>query len=241
MPVVFTNTSRASLEAGIKVLVYGKAGHGKTVLCSTAPRPIIISAEAGLLSLAGHNIPVAEVNVLADLNQMYRWATTSPEASQFDTICLDSISEIAEKLLNMAKKGAKDPRQAYGLMIEEMTDTIRAFRDIKGKHVYFSAKQEWTKDDVTGITSYGPSTPGNKLSQSLPYFFDEVLCLNIAKTAEGVPFRYLQTQPDAQYNCKDRSGRLDPMEPPNLTHIFNKMMTLQPASDVALATTAPAS
>lgn len=224
MAVTFTNTNKASLEAGIKVLVYGRAGHGKTVLCSTAPRPIIISAEAGLLSLAHHNIPVAEVSSIEDVRAMYAWATQSPEAKDFDTICLDSISEIAEKLLNAEKKKFKDPRQAYGQLIEQMTDLVRGFRDLRGHHVYFSAKQERTKDEVTGVHSYVPSTPGQQLGPSLPYFFDEVFCLRIGRAADNSNFRYLQTQPDFQYDCKDRSGTLDAMEPPDLTAIFNKML-----------------
>lgn len=247
MAITFTTTRNASVNNGIKILVYGKAGHGKTTLCKTCPRPFIISAESGLLSLAGSDIPVAEIDSIQDLRSMYLWATQSPEVNNFDTICLDSLTEMAEKLLNAAKKTVKDPRQAYGQLIEEMTDLIRAFRDIKGRHIYFSAKQEFTKDDVTGVTNYGPAMPGNKLGQQLPYFFDEVFCLNIGKgvpTAAhptGEPFRYLQTAPDFQYSAKDRSGMLDPMEPPDIGHIFRKMLQHPPASPAPLApATAPA-
>lgn len=247
MAINFTTTRDASVNNGIKVLVYGKAGHGKTRLCATAPRPMIISAEAGLLSLAKFNIPVAEINCIEDLSAMYQWATTSTEAGGFDTICLDSVTEIGEKLLNAKKKTAKDPRQAYGALIEEMTDLIRAFRDLRGKHVYFSAKQEWTKDEVSGVTSYGPAMPGSKLGQQLPYFFDEVFCLQIGKgtpTAEhplGQEYRFLQTNPDFQYTAKDRSGVLDRMEMPDLSHVFNKMLTAPHTdSQQALATTGQA-
>lgn len=234
MAITFTTTNKASMANGIKCLVYGKAGHGKTTLCRTAPRPIIISNESGLLSLVDSEITVAEITTIADLRSMYLWATQSPEANNFDTFCLDSLTEMAETLLNAAKKTVKDPRQAYGQLIEEMTDLIRAFRDIKGKHIYFSAKQEWTKDDVTGVTSYGPSMPGNKLGQQLPYFFDEVFCLNIGKTPEGLTYRYLQTQPDFQYSAKDRSGRLDAIEPPDLNRVFNKMLQPREASPETL-------
>jgi hypothetical protein len=226
MAIHFTTTDEASLSNGIKVLVFGRAGHGKTVLCSTAPRPIIISAEAGLLSLAGHKIPVAEITCLEDLKSMYQWAATSAEAGNFDTICLDSLTEIAEKLLNAEKKVVKDPRQAYGALLEKMTDIVRAFRDLKGKHVYFSAQQAWVKDEVTGVTSYVPAMPGNKFGQALPYFFDEVFCLRIGKLQDGSDYRYLQTQPDFQYDCKDRSGALDAMEKPDLGHCFDKMLQL---------------
>jgi phage nucleotide-binding protein len=208
------------------MLVYGKAGMGKTTLCATAPNPIILSAEAGLLSLRGHNIPVIEIKTIDDLMEAYQWATESEEAKHFETVCLDSLSEIAEVVLNNAKRTTKDPRQAYGELIERMGTTIRSFRDLSGKHVYMSAKQESIKDDTVGTTSYGPSMPGSKLGGQLPYLFDIVLRLNIGKTAEGVEYRYLQTRPDFQSEAKDRSGALDVMEQPNLTHIINKILNL---------------
>lgn len=235
MAIHFTNTSTASLENGIKALVYGKAGMGKTTLCRTAPRPFIISVESGLLSLANSNIPAAEIQNFQDLKNMYAWATQSADVANYDTICLDSLTEIAEVCLNADKKIFKDPRQAYGALIEKMTDIVRAFRDIKGKHIYFSAKQEFVKDEVTGVTSYVPAMPGNKFGQALPYFFDEVFCLRIGTDGNGKPFRYLQTQPDFQYDCKDRSGALDPMEMPDLNYCFSKMLRPQQPSTPSLA------
>ena len=51
MALKFTTTNQAAQLHGVKALVYGPSGAGKTTLCATAPAPIIISAEAGLLSL----------------------------------------------------------------------------------------------------------------------------------------------------------------------------------------------
>lgn len=100
---------------GVKLLVYGAAGSGKTSLVRTLPSPVILSAEAGLLSLSGTDIPYIDISSMDDLKDAYEWVT-SEEAAQFKSICLDSISEIAEVVLNHEKKHAKDPRQAYGSM-----------------------------------------------------------------------------------------------------------------------------
>ena len=59
MSIKLTSTAQAAVDNGIKVLVHGPAGSGKTTLCATTGEPtVIISAEAGLLSLRGHDIPM---------------------------------------------------------------------------------------------------------------------------------------------------------------------------------------
>lgn len=226
MAIKITTAAQAAALHGVKILCYGRAGMGKTTLCATAPTPIILSAEAGLLSLRQYDIPVIEIRTIEDLQDAYQWATESAEAAPFETICLDSLSEIAEVVLSNAKRTSKDPRQAYGELIERMGATVRAFRDLSGKHVYMSAKQESIKDETAGTTSYGPSMPGSKLGGQLPYMFDEVLRLTVGRTPDGTEYRYLQTRPDFQSEAKDRSGALDAMEEPNLTTVINKILNI---------------
>lgn len=207
---------------GVKLLVYGNAGAGKTSLIPTLPNPIVLSAEAGLLSIAQADVPFIEVNSYETLMEAYRWIIESDEAKHFESIALDSISEIAEVVLNYEKKIAKDPRQAYGAMQEQMTDIIRAFRDIPGKNVYFTAKCEKATDE-TGRLLYAPSMPGNKTGQQLPYFFDEVLALRVEKDADGNAQRALMCDSDGIWLAKDRSGKLGAWEAPDLGAIIKKI------------------
>lgn len=224
MAVQVTSTDKIGREHGIKCLVYGRAGVGKTVLCSTAPRPLIISAESGLLSLAGKRVSVIEVKTLKDIEDAYTFCTNPRNAQYIDTICLDSISEIAETVLANAKRGHRaDGRQAYGKLVEDMLPMVKGFRDIRGKHVVITAKEGTTKDEITGATTFGPDTPGRELPKQLPYLFDLVMRLKINRDAEGRPYRALQTQPDFNSEAKDRSGRLDELEYPDLTNVFNKI------------------
>lgn len=207
---------------GVKVLVYGQAGAGKTSLIKTLPDPIILSAEGGLLSILDADLPYIEISDLDTLREAYAWLTGSDEAKAYQSVALDSISEIAEVVLNAEKKATKDPRQAYGAMQEQMSDIIRAFRDLPGKHVYFSAKLEKTQDEL-GRVLYSPSMPGNKTGQALPYFFDEVLALRVEKDAEGVTQRALMCDSDGLWLAKDRSGKLDMWEAPDLGAIIAKI------------------
>jgi phage nucleotide-binding protein len=208
--------------SGVKFLVYGHAGAGKTSLIPSLPSPIILSAEGGLLSIAGADLPFLEVKDMATLQEAYQWLAESAEAKPFQSVALDSISEIAEVVLNAEKKLTKDPRQAYGAMQEQMTDIIRAFRDLPGRHVYFSAKCEKSTDEQ-GRVMYAPSMPGNKTAQQLPYFFDEVFAMRVEKDESGQPVRALMTQSDGLWQAKDRSGRLDAWEMPDLGAIIRKI------------------
>jgi hypothetical protein len=65
--------------------------------------------------------------------------------------------------------------------------------------------------------------PGKTMTNGLSFFFDEVFALRIGKLGDGTTYRYLQTQPDLQYDAKDRSGRLKMVEEPDLTKVFNKI------------------
>ena len=207
---------------GVKLLVYGQAGAGKTTLTATLPQPIVLSAEGGLLSIQDADLPFIEINSMATLMEAYKWLTESAEAKEFKSVALDSISEIAEVVLNAEKKATKDPRQAYGAMQEQMADIIRAFRDLPDRHVYMSAKLEKTQDEM-GRVLYSPSMPGNKTGQALPYFFDEVLALRVEKDADGNTQRALMCDSDGLWLAKDRSGKLDTWEAPDLSAIIAKI------------------
>lgn len=219
---ISVKTTGSLAANGVKVLVYGQAGAGKTSLVKTLPDPIILSAEGGLLSIKDADLPYIEISSIEVLREAYQWLTSSDEAKAYQSVALDSISEIAEVVLNAEKKATKDSRQAYGAMQEQMADIIRAFRDLPGKHVYMSAKLEKTQDEM-GRVLYSPSMPGNKTGQALPYFFDEVLALRVEKDGEGVTQRALMCDSDGLWLAKDRSGKLDAWEAPDLGAIIAKI------------------
>lgn len=205
----------------IKVLVHGGAGSGKTRLCATTGgTPLILSVESGLMSLSGTDIDVMEIKDMDDLRKAYEFLLTD---QKYDWVCLDSISEIAEVVLSTEKKKTNDPRKAYGEMQDIMMGLMRSFRDLP-KNVYFSAKQEKAKDEVTGAFLYSPSAPGQKIGQAMPYLFDLVFAAHTWKDTEGKEHFALQTHRDAQYEAKDRSGKLDMVEPPDLGAIYKKII-----------------
>lgn len=207
---------------GVKMICYGQSGAGKTSLIPTLPNPIAISAEGGLLSIAGADVPYIDVATLADLHEAYAFLSGSTEAAQFQSVALDSISEVAEVVLNAELKANKDGRAAYGELNTKMTEIIRAFRDLPGKHVYMSAKLEKSQDEM-GRILYNPAMPGKSLTQGLPYFFDLLMALRVERDSDGNAHRALLTDSDGLWQAKDRSGKLSQWEAPDLGEIIAKI------------------
>lgn len=235
----FTTANTYTEGYGVKGLVYGPAGVGKTVLAATAPKPLVLAVEAGMLSLRKQNlerlfgvgaagitydVPAIIIRSIDDLNMAFQFCATNPSMSQIETLYLDSLTEIAEVVLNAAKRTVKDPRQAYGELIEKMETLIRGFINLRGKHVIMTSKAEPTKDELTGVVRFGPMMPGAKLGNKLPYMYDEVFRLDVFQAPNGEKYRALQTARDIQYEAKDRSGALAALEPPHLGYIFNKIL-----------------
>ena len=211
-------------DQGAKILIYGAAGAGKTTLCATAPgRKLIIDMESGLLSVRDREdvdvIQVKEAQEILEINELLR----SGEL-QYDTVCLDSVSEMSEILLNFEKARHKDPRMAYGNVQESVTNVMRAYRDLH-MHVVFVSKME--KQNVDNVMMYEPKMVGTKLGQSITYFFDEVLALRVIEDQDDdgatVKSRWLQTDVGQGYTAKDRSGKLAAFEEACLTSVINKL------------------
>ena len=83
------------------------------------------------------------------------------------------------------------------------------------------------KMNVDNVMQYEPKMVGTKLGQSITYFFDEVLALRVIEEQDDegtlVKNRWLQTDVGQGYTAKDRSGKLDGFEVPDLTSIIKKL------------------
>lgn len=214
-------------DGGVKMLVYGQAGAGKTSLIPTMPSPIVLSAEGGLLSIADSDVPYIEIANMDDLTEAYLWLLQSAEAKQYQSVALDSISEVAEVVLaNELKQtvnGKKiDGRMAYGELNTKMAELIRSFRDLPGRHVLMTAKLEKAQDEM-GRILYAPSMPGKTLTQQIPYYTDMVFAMRVERDANNVVQRGLMTQSDGLWLAKSRSRVLDAWEAPDLGAIIRKI------------------
>ena len=196
----------------LNALIYAPSGTGKTTTARTLSglNPIVISLEAGLLSLRNSRVDYVEVNPDQKISSL-RSILEEVKKSDYDTVFIDSLSEISEAFYDLAKAEFPDSRntmQRYGYTKELMVRFLKYTRDFK-KNIIYTALQKDDKDDVGRVTHL-PLLVGS-IKESAPALFDFVFALRIIEK-DGEQIRLFQTQPGDGFQAKDRSGALAPFE-----------------------------
>ena len=215
------STKQVVEDFGLKILVHGPPGAGKTRLCATTgelEHTLIIRAEGGLLSIREWDIDVVQVTSIREVYEVYEFLKKGEH--HYRWVCLDSISEIAEVVLQGEKLRSRDARRAYGEMADTVFDLLRGFRNLPF-HVVMIAKQG--REEMEGRTLFAPMLPGRQLTLNIAYLFDEVFALRVEQNSEGVLKRVLQTGKSRSYEAKDRSGKLEMYEEADLSVIRKKI------------------
>ncbi len=154
------------------------------------------------------------VDSITDLTrQAMAWAKTRPEA----------ISE---------KTGKPDTRGAYGLLAREVIGLLKHLQHAPGKTVIFVGILESLTDDMNR-TTWQPQMDGGKVGRELPGIVDQVMTLSLFDREEN-GWRHNPTSgAERRFVCrsgnpwalpaKDRSGRLEITESPDLGALLSKI------------------
>ena len=208
---------------GVKALIYGAAGTGKTPILNTAPRPVLLACETGLLSMRNSNIPTFQALDVSKIKEFFDWLEKSSEAKNFDTIGVDSSSQLAEIFLTDAKKRIKHGLQQYGEMAEESMKLFTKLYFMREKHIYLIAKEEIK--NLNGTSFRRPYWAGNVLPIEVPHQYDAILHLAKANVpgaqGEVLAFRCSQSY---DVLARDRTGQLSEFEYPDFSCIVRKAM-----------------
>jgi hypothetical protein len=173
------------------------------------------------------------------------------QMDRFRTLFIDSITVAGRSCFQWCRgqpesfserTGKPDIRGAYGLHGREMIAWLTHLQHARGRNVVFVGILDEKVDDFNRKT-FSLQIEGSKTSLELPGIVDEVLTLAEIKDQSGQPFRALvcQTMNPWGYPAKDRSGRLDLLEPPDLTRLFAKVTGAPVPSAAALPAAAPPS
>ena len=216
--------SELAQRFGVKALAYGGPGTGKTPMVNSAPRPVLCVVEPGMLSMRTSNVPAWEAYDSARIDEFFKWLFTSAEAKNFDTVGIDSISQVAEIILTDELKKNKDGRKAYGEMSRRVMEIVNALYYLPQKHIYLIGKQSVV--DENGIQRKKPYFPGQDLNVKIPHMYDEILHIGqVNMPGMPKPVVAIRTAETFDIMARDRSGRLAELEPPDLSALFAKAMS----------------
>lgn len=212
---------------GFKALAYGPPGEGKTPLIKTAPRPVMLVCEPGMLSMRdAHHVPAWEGYTPAKCKEFFDWVSKSAEAKNFDTICVDSFTQYAEIQLKDALAKHSHGLKAYGSMAETVNETAHLLYYMPQKHVYLICKE--TSIEEGGFKKRRPYFPGQDLNVKMPHLFDAILHIAKAQVPSIVqPTLAIRTLGTIDIMARIRThlpNQYSELEPPDLSALIKKAM-----------------
>lgn len=234
-------------DKSVKIAIFGEYGIGKTSLLNTLTEPTLcLDFEAGLLSVQDCKADTVKINTWDDARElvciicgadeassrMYSKAhyeqcvkkhgVSQQDFSKYKCIFIDSITVASKLCLEWSKtreeclkNGRVDSRAAYGKVAEEMLKWIHRLQHTAGLDVVIVGGIG--KKDEDG---WAPHIEGSKTSAELPGIFDEIIVMT-QKNNERI--FVCHTLNEWGYPAKDRSGKLDKIEPADLGKLINKI------------------
>jgi AAA domain len=182
--------------------------------------------------LGGFNpaLPATACYSEAHFNQVMQNGEFARLAS-YSTLFVDSLTAAARLSFAWAEqqpeattdRGRKDLRAIYGLHGRSMVAWLNQLQHARERNVCFVAVLEKNVDDFN-IATWQPQIEGGKTGRELPAIVDEIITMSWIDFGDRKPVRTFVCANNAWgYPTKDRSGRLDPFEPPNLGALIEKL------------------
>lgn len=209
----------------IKALICGNPGVGKTKFSATSPRPFMLSAEGGLMSIHEDNVPYITIEKLGGIEGVKTLISTLKQNKEIreeqlgievHTFIIDTIDEVARLMMkeHLKAEGVSSARiQDYGWLKDTLTNFVRAVRNLD-MHVIMTAHLKSVTDEAEA-QKYVPAIDGS-FAEAIAGYVDLAFVLRNDLTTEikdgqavRTVNRWLQTYPEPKYDwIKDRSGRL---------------------------------
>lgn len=178
-----TTAAEVGKSAGYCIMLYGKAGVGKTTLAAAADdseldKPVLfIDAEGGVKAISDRtDVKVIEVKTWDEIKKITNAFKTEPNIP-FRTIVLDNLSEFIQLAVNkiVGNAEAQVQLQQWGTMAREVVSLVRDYRDLarlRGINCVIIAWDSPERDETGKLTTHINATP--RLQKDLPGVVDIV-------------------------------------------------------------------
>jgi hypothetical protein len=155
---------------------------------------------------------------------------------RFDTLFVDSLTAISRLSFRWAEQqpeafsertGKRDIRGAYGLHGRAMVLWLNQLQHARVKHVVFVGILERVVDEFNR-GEWQLQAEGAKASREIPGIVDQIITYQFLDFGDGKPPMrgFVCTAPNPwNYPAKDRSGRLEQIEEPDLGKLLTKLTT----------------
>jgi hypothetical protein len=153
---------------------------------------------------------------------------------QYQNIFVDSLTQISRLSFRWAEQqpesfsertGRKDTRATYGLHGREMILWLNQLQHARAKNVIFVGILERVVDELRHA-EWQLQAEGSKTGREIPGIIDEIVSYQFLDFGDGKPPTrgFVCTVPNPWgYPAKDRSGRLDQIEEPDLGKLLTKL------------------
>ena len=165
----------------------------------------------------------------------YNEVMKNPELARlgsFTILFVDSLTAAARLCFTWAERqpeafsdrGRKDLRAVYGLHARSMLGWLNQLQHTRERTVVLVAVLEKHTDELN-ISIWQPQIEGAKTGRELPAIVDEIITMQWVDFGDRKPVRaFVCTNPNPWgYPAKDRSGRFEQLEPPNLGTLIEKL------------------
>jgi hypothetical protein len=154
------------------------------------------------------------------------------QLASYQILFVDSLTAAARLCFTWAEqqpeattdRGRKDLRSIYASHGRGMVGWLNQLQHARGRTVVFVAVLEKNVDDFN-IATWQPQIEGGKTGRELPAIVDQIVTMTWIDFGDRKPVRaFVCTNPNPWgYPAKDRSGKLDQLEPPNLGALLEKL------------------
>jgi nucleoside-triphosphatase THEP1 len=208
-----------TMQQRLKMLVYGRAGVGKTCFGATFPKPLILLAEPKLLpdifrdavkKNQGKVIKVASYDDILLAVEFLR----RDRGQSYQSVVLDSMTEMQKKHMDGILLRENKTIPEIGHWGENTNETRRVVREIAELplHVLFVCSIREDKDEETGGMHAMPGLTG-RMAGEISYYVDILGLMRVKRPAPNDPDqsvkRFITTQPGAKFDAKDGTGKME--------------------------------